>query len=70
MAKKRAKILETRYFGFIIGLFLAVLFFLLANVVRIPLLSNLELKMLNVHFNFKNVITKTNIQEGVSIETR
>ncbi|TFG59274.1 MAG: CHASE2 domain-containing protein, partial [Spirochaetales bacterium] len=47
-----------------------VLFFLLANVVRIPLLSNLELKMLNVHFNFKNVITKTNIQEGVSIETR
>lgn len=70
MAKKRAKILETRYFGFFIGLFITAIFFLLAYTARIPFLTSLELKMLNVHFNFKNVMSKTNIQEGVSIETR
>ncbi|MFP4563846.1 MAG: CHASE2 domain-containing protein [Spirochaetia bacterium] len=70
MAKKRAKILETRYFGLFIGLFIAAVFFLLFWTAEFPLLKTLELKMLDVHFNFKNVFTRTSIQEGVNLETR
>jgi adenylate cyclase len=70
MGKKKAKILETRYFGLFIGLFIAAVFFLLFWTAEFPLLKTLELKMLDVHFNFKNVFTRTSIQEGVSLESR
>jgi adenylate cyclase len=71
MAKgKRAKIFETRYFGFIIGLIIFALFGFLQYGMHLPLLETLELKMLDIHFNFKNVFMKTTIQEGVSVEQR
>ncbi|RKX74530.1 MAG: adenylate/guanylate cyclase domain-containing protein [Spirochaetes bacterium] len=68
--KKRARILETRYFGFIIGLLVVTLLFFLNTVVKLPLLDTLELKVLDVHFNFKNMVTQTSIQEGVSLARR
>jgi adenylate cyclase len=68
--KKRNKFLETRYFGLVIGLFIVLVFFLLSFVVRLPLLTNLELKMTDVHFTFKNVFRAQSVQEGVSVERR
>ena len=64
--KKRPKILETKYFGFIIGIFIILLFLLATHTTNI--LSNLETRMLDVHFNYKNVFLKESIQEGVSYE--
>jgi adenylate cyclase len=69
-SKKRAKILETRYFGFIIGVLIFVLFAFLHFGVQLPMLETLELKMLDIHYNFKNIFTGTTIQEGVSLERR
>ncbi len=68
--KKRLKIFETKYFGLIIGLVLVLLLFWLKEGVHLPLLENLELKMVDIHFNFKNIVLKKNIQEGVTLETR
>lgn len=68
--KKRAKFFETKYFGLIIGLFLILLFIFLQYGAQLPLLDSIELKMIDVHFNFKNVFMKTTIQEGVSLEKR
>ena len=57
--KKRAKLLETKYFGLIIGLIIVILFFWLKEGVHLPLLETLELKMMDIHFNFKNLVLKT-----------
>ncbi len=70
MAKKKAKILETKYFGLFIGILILAIFALLFWAVEFPALKTLELKMLDIHFNFKNLGSQTNIQEGVSYETR
>lgn len=70
MARKKAKILETKNFGLFIGIFVVAIFSLLLWVVEFPALKTLELKMLDIHFNFKNLGSQKNIQEGVSYETR
>ena len=66
--KKRKKILETKYFGLIIGLFLFLLFLFINETTSI--FENIEEKMLDVHFGFKNISQKESIQEGVSQEVR
>jgi adenylate cyclase len=66
--KKKPKIFETKYFGLIIGACIVVLFaFLLSNLAFI---KDLEVKMLDVHFKYKDVFQKENIQEGVSVEVQ
>lgn len=71
MAKKKSKILETKYFGFFIGLFVFALFAVLLWVAQFNLFTSLELKMLDIHFNFKDLrSTSRNIQEGVKVEAR
>ena len=61
--KRRRKILETKYFGFLIGLFLFG-FILLLNE-NTSIFSNIEEQMLDVHFGFKTVTGRESIQEGV-----
>jgi len=64
--KKKPKILETRYFGLIIGVCIIVLFaFVLSNFAFI---KDIEIKMLDVHFKYKDVFQKETIQEGVTLE--
>lgn len=68
MAAKRAKVLETRYFGFVIALIVVGIFVLLTIFTAIP--SRLELKMLDAHFNLKNVFRAQTVQEGVTFVER
>ena len=70
MAEKRKfrKILETRYFGPIIGL--AVFLILYAVTYGTVLIDNVELKVLDFNFRLKNTISKVRIQEGVSVVQR
>jgi len=66
--KKRSKILETKYFGLILGvLILSVMFFARANT---TLSKDLELKMLDLHFYFRQVSSTQTLQEGVKINER
>jgi adenylate cyclase len=61
------KIFETRYFGFLIGLFVAVLLVLMG--VSTPILERLEQRMLDVHFTFKSGFAfagQETVQEGVT----
>lgn len=62
--KKRAKILEAKYFGLIIGLVLIFLTIGLTHYTSI--ISNIETKILDVHFRLKNTFLNETIQEGVS----
>jgi adenylate cyclase len=66
MAEKKiwARVLETKYFGLIIGL----LIFLAAFAVSTwtVLIKNIELKTLDFNFRMKNIFTATRLQEGVS----
>ena len=62
------KFFETRYFGFVIGAIVVVLFLLLRFGTAIP--ERLELKMLDVHFNLKNIFTQESVQEGVTVVQR
>lgn len=62
--KQRAKIFETKYFGLIIGLFLFGLI-VLANE-GTSIFDNIEEKMLDVHFGYKSISQRSNLQEGVS----
>ena len=62
--KKRARILETKYFGPLIGLFLCGVI-LLANQTT-TIFDNIEEKMLDVHFGYKSISLKSSLQEGVS----
>lgn len=67
MAEKRtaSKFLETKYFGLVIGfLVFAILFALSSGTV---LIRFAEQKMLDLNFRLKNTITRTRVQEGVSV---
>ena len=57
------KILETRYFGLIIGIMVIGVFLFLMFFTAIP--ERLELKLMTVHFRLKNVFQGETIQEGV-----
>jgi adenylate cyclase len=67
MAEKKAasKILETRYFGLIIGVLVFLLLFALSS--GTVLVRSLEQKMLDLNFRFKNTVSSTRVQEGVSV---
>jgi adenylate cyclase len=67
MAGKKAasKILETKYFGLIIGFMVFLLLFGLSS--GTVLVRSLEQKMLDLNFRLKNSITRTRVQEGVSV---
>jgi adenylate cyclase len=67
MAQKKAasKILETKYFGLIIGVLVFLLLFGLSS--GTVLVKSLEQKLLDLNFRFKNSITSTRVQEGVSV---
>lgn len=73
MAKKRAKIFETKYFGPIIGLIIAGIFLLIELKVPVfpinigtELIKGIELKLLDTNFKLKNALTGTKLQEGVT----
>lgn len=68
MAFKRANLLETRYFGFVIALFIVGLFLLLDYGTAIPM--RMELKMLDVHFSLRDVFQAEQVQEGVTVVER
>ena len=65
MAKKRAKILESRYFGFIIGLIVVLLF--LGIDVSTRVFKNLNTKAVDFQFILKGISTATSVQEGVTV---
>jgi adenylate cyclase len=65
---RRAKFFETRNFGFVIALFVIAFFVLLAAGTAIP--ERLELKIIDVHFNLKNVFRSQAVQEGVTFVQR
>ncbi|MBI9100821.1 MAG: adenylate/guanylate cyclase domain-containing protein [Spirochaetales bacterium] len=64
--KGKIKLFETKYFGFILGIIVIIVLLVLGEFTTI--LSNLETSMLDIHFNYKNIRSKQNIQEGVSLE--
>ncbi|MBA7649902.1 hypothetical protein ES703_57701 [subsurface metagenome] len=68
MAKKGLKILETRYFGLIIGVLVFLLLFALSS--GTVLISNIELNVLDLNFRLKNIVRRTRVQEGVTLERR
>lgn len=67
MAEKKAasKFLETKYFGLVIGLLVFVILFALSS--GTVLVRSLEQKMLDLNFRFKNTISSTRVQQGVSV---
>ncbi len=67
MAEKKAasKFLETRYFGLIIGLLVFLVLFAISS--GTVLVKGIEEKMLDLNFRFKNSISSTRVQEGVSV---
>ncbi|MEO0250382.1 MAG: CHASE2 domain-containing protein, partial [candidate division WOR-3 bacterium] len=68
MAPKEARILKTKYFGLIIG---AVVFLLLLLVsTQTVLFANLEQRALDFNFRLKNIVRRTRVQEGVTVEQR
>jgi adenylate cyclase len=68
MAKKGAKLLETRFFGLIIGVLVFLLLLLLSS--QTVLITNLEQSVLNLNFRLKNIVRRTRVQEGVTVEQR
>ena len=68
MAKKGARIFETRYFGLIIGI--AVFAALLGLTSKTVLIDNIELSVLDFNFRLKNIARRTRVQEGVTLEKR
>ncbi len=62
--KKRHRIFETRYFGLILGLAIVFFFILLTNFTDI--INNIEVKVLDIHFRYKNITRTRTIQQGVS----
>lgn len=65
MARKRAKIFETRYFGFIIGLFVFLAILLLD--LSTSIFTNLNTKATDLQFFLKGIMTATSVQEGVTV---
>jgi adenylate cyclase len=68
MAKRRARIFETKYFSLIIAALVFGIFFVLANLT--VLFDDVEHKVLDLHFFLKNTTQKRLFQEGVSVEAR
>ena len=68
MAKKGFKILDTKHFGLIIGLFVFLLLLLLTT--QTVLIDNLELNVLDFNFRLKNIVRRTRVQEGVTLEKK
>jgi len=68
MAKKGARLLETRFFGLIIGVLVFLLLLLLSS--QTVLITNLEQSVLNFNFRLKNTVRRTRVQEGVTVEQR
>ena len=66
--RNRIKILNVKYFSFILGVLTFFLFLGLNTWTSI--FSHMELKLLDLHFNLKTVFEQTRIQEGVSVEKR
>ncbi len=68
MAEKKgtSKLLETRYFGLVIGLLVFVLLFAL-NFGTI-LITQIEQKLLDFNFRLKNSIQATSVQQGVTVQ--
>ncbi len=68
MAKKRAKVFETKYFGFVIAAFIVLLITILD--IGTNIFEQLNTKTVDLHFVLKNIITSTSVQEGVTITAR
>ncbi len=68
LKKGFAKIREPKYFSLIIGLIVFLVIILLTYGTVI--VSNLELKVLDLNFRLKNRINESRIQEGVTLEER
>jgi adenylate cyclase len=68
MAKKSAKIFETKYFGLIIGFLVFLGLFALSN--GTVLIDNIELNVLDFNFRLKSIVRRTRVQEGVTLEQR
>ena len=67
-SRRRAKILETKFFGLIIGAVVVLIFFAIGNYTS--LLRSLELRITDLQFTLKNQVSKTNVQVGVSVVQR
>lgn len=63
--KKRATIMEARYFGFIIAL--AVILIFLALDAGTSIFDNLEVRVLDVHFRYKDLFQAEEVQDGVKV---
>jgi adenylate cyclase len=68
MAKKDAKILKTKYFGLIIGVLAFLLLWLVST--QTVLISSLEQSVLDFNFRLKNIVRRSRVQEGVTVEQR
>lgn len=64
LKKNRAKFFEARYFGLIIGFLIALTFIALSLFTSF--FERIEVKVLDVHFRYKNIFANETIQEGVS----
>jgi len=64
----RRAFFATRNFGMVIGILVILLLLLVNWLTLIP--ERMELKVLDLHFNLKNVTTGKRIQEGVSLTVR
>ena len=62
---KRSKLLETRYFGFVIAAIVVLVFLALTEWTTI--IDNMEVKVLDVHFRYKDIFRSEEIQEGVKV---
>ncbi len=66
--KKRSKLFEVKYFGFVIALVIILLF--LALDAGTSIFENLEVKVLDVHFRYKDLFQSQEVQEGVKVVQR
>ncbi len=65
LKKKRAKFFEARYFGLILGFLIAVTFIMLNTFT--PIFKNVEVKVHDIHFRYKNLFMSETEQEGVNV---
>ncbi len=68
MAKKRAKFLETRFFGFVLGLIIVGL--VLSLDAWTAVFNRLSTHTIDLHFLLKNLNTATAVQEGVTVTAK
>ncbi|TVQ39821.1 MAG: adenylate/guanylate cyclase domain-containing protein [Spirochaetaceae bacterium] len=68
MARGRARFLETRYFGLIIGLVIV----LIVSAINwgTPLIERMELRTLDLHFRLKQAFVGERVEEGVTVVER